>query len=205
MVRAGPAEYLSDPQNYADLLYIYGSVANIFIQLRLGPFHIVSKIFMVIIVLLLISKTFFFLRIFPTLTPIVVMIQNVIYDLRIFLFFYLILIALFCQIFGILGLGNPYQADSSHDFIDPKGPAKEYQAVGLHWGEFLWTFRLSLGDFSAVGAAGKLSSIEMKIFWLMWMMTVIITSIIFLNFVVAEACASYARVVESLDSVIKQA
>jgi hypothetical protein len=56
-----------------------------------------------------------------------------------------------------------------------------------------------------VGATGNLSSAEMKVFWLMWLMTVIITSIIFLNFVVAEACASYSRVTESLESVIKQA
>lgn len=109
IVRIGPIAYFSDSANYGDMLYISNSIINIFMQLRLGPFHIVSKIFMVAIVLLLITKTFFFLRIFPTLTPIVVMIQNVIYDLRIFLMFYLILIALFCQIFGILGLGNEFQ------------------------------------------------------------------------------------------------
>lgn len=106
MFRGGFYDYFSDLQNYADMLYIYGSLVNIFLQLRLGPFNIVSKVCMCIIVLLLVSKTFFFLRIFPTLTPIVVMIQNVIYDLRIFLFFYLILIGLFCQIFAVLGLGN---------------------------------------------------------------------------------------------------
>ena len=37
----------------------------------------------------------------------------------------------------------------------------------------------------------------------MWILTVVVTAIIFLNFVVAEACASYSRVVESLESVIK--
>ena len=90
------------------MLYIYGSIGNIILQLQIGPFHIVSRIMMCIVVLLLISKTFFFLRIFPMLTPIVVMITNVIYDLRIFLLFYLILIALFCQIFAVLGLGNKW-------------------------------------------------------------------------------------------------
>lgn len=77
--------------------------------------------------------------------------------------------------------------------------------MGLHLGEFLWTFRLSLGDFSAVGATGNLNKIEMQVFWVMWMMTVIVTCIIFLNFVVAEACASYSKVVEALESIIKQA
>ena len=127
MARGGLVDYLSDPQNYADLLYIYGSIANIVVQLYLGPFHIASKILMCFIVLLLISKTFFFLRIFPVLTPIVVMITNVIYDLRIFLLFYLILIALFCQIFAVLGLGNQFQIDEKPEgfksSVVPGGPA----------------------------------------------------------------------------------
>ena len=42
----------------------------------------------------LLMKLFFYLKVFPSLTPIVVMLQNVIYDLRIFMLFYLILIAL---------------------------------------------------------------------------------------------------------------
>ena len=73
---------------------------------------------MCIIVILLITKTFFFLRIFPVLTPIVVMINNVVYDLRIFMFFYLILISLFCQIYAILGLGNDY-TNTIRGYIDP--------------------------------------------------------------------------------------
>jgi hypothetical protein len=109
MFRNGPWPYFTDANNYSDLLYISLSIANIILQLRLGPFDIVSKIFMCFIVLLLVSKTFFFLRIFPVLTPIVVMITNVIYDLRIFLLFYAILIALFSQIFAVLGLGNEWQ------------------------------------------------------------------------------------------------
>jgi hypothetical protein len=58
------------------------------------------------IVIQILFKTFFFLRIFPTLAPIVVMLKTVIYDLRIFMFFYMILIGMYCQTFGILGLGN---------------------------------------------------------------------------------------------------
>lgn len=60
---------------------------------------------MVIIILLLITKTFFFLRIFPDLTPIVVMITNVIYDLRIFMYVYMIMLFLFSLTFLVIGLG----------------------------------------------------------------------------------------------------
>lgn len=70
---------------------------------------------------MLISKTFFFLRIFPTLTPIVVMITDVILNMRFFMFFYFILILGYSQVFAILGLGNQFL-----DAIDPKGYAKEY-------------------------------------------------------------------------------
>ena len=165
---------------------------------------------MCIIVGLLLAKTFFFLRIFPTLTPIVVMITNVVYDLRIFLLFYAILIFLFCQIYAILGLGNNYEEvgepqeilvldDNGEEFEDD---ATEYDAIGLHWGEFLWTLRLSMGDFAAIDASTELSSPENILFWLFWVLTVVITSIIFLNFIVAEASASYSNVVETLESVI---
>ena len=117
MAKGGLDDYLSDPWNYADMLYIWGSILNIVLQSTIGPYTLTCKILMCIIVLLLITKTFFFLRLFPTLTPIVVMITNVVYDLRIFLFFYFILILLFCQIFAILGLGNSYE--------DPNAPTPE--------------------------------------------------------------------------------
>jgi hypothetical protein len=63
---------------------------------------------MIIIVLQVLFKTFFFLRVYPTLTPIIVMLKTVIYDLRIFMLFYFILIGLFCLSLAVLGLGAPY-------------------------------------------------------------------------------------------------
>jgi hypothetical protein len=103
----------------------------------------------------------------------------------------MILIFGFCQIFAILGLGQV--------------SSPEYETVGLHPGEFLWTLRLSMGDFSAIVAAKDLDSNEVKIFWFFWLLAVIVTCIIFLNFVVAEACASYSKVVDFLDQVVLQA
>jgi hypothetical protein len=40
------------------------------------------------------------------------------------------------------------------------GPAKEYNALGLHLGEFMWTLRLSIGDGSAISACTKLLPAE---------------------------------------------
>ena len=93
--RGGVAEYFSDIYNYADMLYIYGSLANSVLQMIYGPQELILKIMMILLVVLLITKTFFFLRMFEALTPIVVMITTVVYDLRIFLLFYFILILLF--------------------------------------------------------------------------------------------------------------
>ena len=61
---------------------------------------------MIMVVFMIMIKTFFFLRIFSSLSYIVTMLRTVIYDLRIFLLFYAILTILFSLMIGILGIGN---------------------------------------------------------------------------------------------------
>lgn len=72
----------------------------------MDPEDIACKILMIFIILLAVIKTFFYLKIFAALSPIVTMLANVIYDLRIFMLFYIILIVLFSLLLGVLGLGN---------------------------------------------------------------------------------------------------
>ena len=38
----GSANYLTDINNYMDMLYIWGSIANVFLQNFLGPQHMIS-------------------------------------------------------------------------------------------------------------------------------------------------------------------
>ena len=71
-----------------------------------SPFHFANKLLMTIILIQQIIKTFFFMRIFSKLSYIVTMINTVVYDLRVFLFFYFILIVLFSMVFAVLGVGN---------------------------------------------------------------------------------------------------
>ena len=66
----------------------------------------------------------------------------------------------------------------------------------------MWTLRMSMGDMSCVEDAKFLAKSDNITFWICWLSTVVITCIIFLNFIVAEACASYSKVVESLEEVI---
>ena len=141
--------------------------------------------------------------------------------------FYTILIGLFCQVFAILGLGNLYPTATESKrrllmrFLKPKGGgggggasvstgevpadqmlnthAKEYTALGLHIGEFMWTLRLSIGDGAAIEASKKLSAADNRVFWIMWLIVTIVTCVIFLNFIVAEASASYTKVTETLE------
>jgi hypothetical protein len=99
-------DYLWDKWNYADMSYIVMGFINIYLQIVLGPFNTICRALMCFVICMLIMKTFFFLRIFPALTPIVVMINSVIWDLRIFMLFYFLLIAFFCQGYAVLGVGN---------------------------------------------------------------------------------------------------
>ena len=106
MVNNGFGEYFSDPGNYIDLVYIYGSVAMSLIHMIDTPYAWYSKLLMSIVVILAIRRTFNFLRIFRSLSPIVTMLFRVFYDLRIFLTFYVILVLLFSLMYGVLGIGN---------------------------------------------------------------------------------------------------
>ena len=39
-------------------------------------------------------------------------------------------------------------------------------------------------------------------FWIIWVLSVTLTSIIFLNFIIAEASASYSKVIDDMEAII---
>lgn len=100
------AEYWAEIWNYSDFIHIWSGVLNIGVQLILGPFHILARGNMIMVVFMLLMKTFFFLRIFKSMSFLVTMLRCVIYDLRIFLTFYAIITVLFSLFIDILGIGN---------------------------------------------------------------------------------------------------
>lgn len=171
---------------------------------------------MSIIILLLVVKTFFFLRIFSTLTPLVVMLTSVFGDLRPFMLFYSILIVMLGQLYCILGLGNVMHKKGkfsdahlkNYELTEKDGnithisgmPGVEYHHVGLWVGEILWTLRISIGDNSAIGPATVLDPVENIMFWICFFTTVFASNIVFLNFIVAEASATYSKVTETLEA-----
>jgi hypothetical protein len=135
------------------------------------------------------------------------MIYTVIADLRVFLLFFTILVVLFGQIFAVLGVGNPlFEGSALYAYVEDGGtdvPFGEYEQIGLFWGTLFSTLRISMGDFD-FGAANYLTPAENGIYWGIWLMVVCMTCIIFLNFIIAEASASYEKVKENLKSEINK-
>lgn len=58
-----------------------------------------------------------------------------------------------------------------------------------------------MGDFD-FGASYYLSTSENILFFIIWVVVVVLTCIIFLNFIIAEASNSYAIVMGDLDKLI---
>lgn len=212
IIMTGVGNYFADAGNYVDILYIYGSVSLAYVHNNYTPYIWYSKILIIVIVILSIRRTFSYLRLLKSLSPIVTMLQRVIWELRVFLSFYVILILLFSMMYGVLGLGNPNipggfreeYFDFTTKTLKNNSPGSEYQKVGLLLGNFIQTVRLSMGDFSAIDAADSLNTNENLLFWFIWAVTVVITCIIFLNFIVAEASAVYTKVSEQLQEYIQQ-
>ena len=79
LIRIGPKDYFMDLGNYLDLVYILGSIVMTFVHVTHSPYIFMSKLLMALIVTLAIRRTFNFLRIFSALSPIVTMLNNVIW------------------------------------------------------------------------------------------------------------------------------
>ena len=113
--------YFEDIGNYVDMIYIWGSIAMSILHMEIGPYAFISKLLMSIVVVLAIRRTFNFLRIFEALSPIVTMLNNVVWELRIFMTFYAILVLLFSLMYGVIGIGNYKIAGKFQDaFYQPE-------------------------------------------------------------------------------------
>lgn len=99
-------EYWQDPWNVTDFGLIWFSIFNIAIQNLLEPFDVICRANMIVVVVMILFKTFFFLRVFVQISYIVTMIRNVVIDLLPFLTFFSILTILLSLMIGILGIGN---------------------------------------------------------------------------------------------------
>jgi hypothetical protein len=202
LYKLGIKGYFSDFWNYTDFLFIWGGFINIAQQYQSNSNNFNNKLVQIIIILLAIIKTFFFLRVIQSMSKIVTMLQKVMYDLRIFIIFYMIVVFLFSLVFCVLGIGNSRTQGQFRDYVRslPPGssyPESEYMYIGMFWGNIIYVLRASVGDFN-FDAAMYLTPSENQVFWFVWMIVLLLTMIVFLNFIISDIGASYAKYGEVL-------
>ena len=190
---------------------IFSSLSSVVYLTNANPFFLANKALLVSVIIYQIGKTMFFLRIFDTLSYLVTMIYTVLYDLRIFMIFYMILIFFFSLIMCVLSMCNykiPGKFQDEYnlykDMTEMELAQKnihltyqEYKVIGPMWGNMFNMIRLSLGDFD-FDASVYLSPTENFLFFIVWLCAVFMLCIIMLNFVIAETSNSYASIVNNL-------
>lgn len=82
------------------------SIVNFFLQKYLGQFDPFCRALMCLLVVMDTLFIFWFLRIFSSLTKIVVLLAQVIRDLGAFFMFIVLMLVFFSQIPSIIGMGN---------------------------------------------------------------------------------------------------
>lgn len=234
--KQGFTEYFSDIWNYFDQCHIWIGYGNIVIQAlnqdqpernaagdlvyRANSIGIVQvaytpnedyykpkKVIIIIVTAVMLLKTFFFLRLFESLSHLVLMMRQVVKDLKAFLIFYTILLWICGLVFSIIELGDLDQLKS-----DEKGASKlklktypgvEYQYIPKFLRHFITLFRMSLGDFD-FGESTSLDPFDNHWFWVTWSISVIVTMVVFLNFIIAEVGNSYNIVNEKIQGLIEK-
>jgi len=81
-------------------------------------------------------------------------------------------------------------------------PGELYKHIGLMVGNIIHVVRMSIGD-NDFDATIELNESTNIVFWILWSMILYVTCIIFLNFIIAEACASYERVSENIKNILQ--
>jgi hypothetical protein len=175
---------------------------------------------MIIVIALAIIRTFKQMRIIEMFAHIVEMLFQVASDLKVFIFFYLIIIVLFSMLISVLGIGNPKiepefaEAFPISNSTDPKEvaaswgdiPNSEYRYIGLVAGHMIDIIKMSVGDFGIIDKSMYTVDIETNyLFWITWFIIALIACIIFLNFIIAEASASYEKVSSCIEETIANA
>ena len=148
-----------------------------------GTWSVSSKFFMILVVFYTMFCTFERLRVIQEFSYIVTMIREVINDLKIFLLFFTIVILSFSNVLDIVG----HSAN------------EEYKSIGPLWGNLFATLRLSLGDFDFSQIVSNKFYLMHVMFWAVWVIMVIFSSLIFLNFIIAEVSNSYSNCREKID------
>jgi hypothetical protein len=160
-----------------------------------------------------------FFKIYGSLSPIVTMLNSVIWELRLFLTFYFILILHFALMFSVLGVGNwnlrglfrdtffvkeTEQACENNVIVDrvvglerelqKDAPGYEYKSIGMFFGNIFMLIRLSMGDTEVLASSIYLTEAEQWLFWVMLILSLVLFNFIMMNYIIADASQVYTDV-----------
>lgn len=150
-------------------------------------------------------KTFYFMRVIEGFSYLVKMLEQVVKDLRGFLIFYMILMWTANVALAIIQLGN-FEGDErmrlyrggKQAFRPLNYPGLEYQHMPKFLRQLIGSIRISLADFD-YDESTHLHPTENYMYWGVWLTIVLMTNIVFLNFIIAEVSASYNKVRDKLE------
>ena len=103
----GVLDYLSDPVNYIDMTYIFGSIATSIVHLTQGPEVWYSRLLMSVVCLLAIRRTFYIMKIFKAFSPIITMMMEVFAGLLAFCTVFIVMLLLSSLNLGVIGWNDP--------------------------------------------------------------------------------------------------
>merc|ERR1719473_918343 len=83
-----------------------------------------------------------------------------------------------------------------------RNTAKEYRKLPWFFGNIFATMRLSLGDFDFGIIEDKTLTKQHILFWSVWVIMVLFSALIFLNFIIAEVSSSYNKVKRNIEALI---
>jgi len=151
-------------------------------------------------------KSFFFMRMFTSLSFLVKMIMQVFYDLKVFLLFFVILIYLFAMFYAIIDMANFVMSDDP-DLraveASPFAPEKEYDLIPRFMAQLFIVLRISLGNFD-YGSSTYMPEFGNHLYWFTFLTQATVMRVVFMNFIIAEVTNSYTCIMEVLDPVIMQ-
>lgn len=140
-----------------------------------------------------VSRTMEYLRIIDSFSHIVTMMFSVLMEMGDFLIFLVIVCFFLSMIPAILQFGN----------YDHKGKtASPYEFLNMNVANLILILRFAMADFDNIGFIETLSDNENRAFWILWVLIVILTAIIFMNFVISKATYTYDRISERLNEYI---
>lgn len=202
-------QYWGGQWNLNDLNYMLVQIINIYVHFSHEDLKtLVPIVTMVIVLFLTTLKSLNYLQIIESVSILVNLVTQVIYDLRLFMIFFLILVYMFALVVGTIGVGNLYLKGGEAIVSKGKGSKKKmldldnYYFIEQFFGNIIDMYRYSLGDID-IGRATILKDEFNMVYWVVYLITVFMLTILFLNFIIAEAGASYSKVSENIDNIMK--